>query len=87
MKQLLLTITLFLFCIQFSTAQKTQKIAYVSPKKDTLMLPNNELGMLILDTWYCNPIVPQPVIILTDEDTIKVMNVLYENRKKKRIKI
>lgn len=82
MKQTLLIIAL-VFCIQSNQAQ-TKSISYVSPKKDTLVLPNDELGKTIGETWGIIPIKEQPVIIFADEEIIYRKNlVLYENRKKK----
>jgi hypothetical protein len=82
------TITLFalaIICIQMN-AQSTypNSIAYVSPKKDTLMLPNDEVGKLVASTWIDTPIKSRPVILLVTEDTIKRKNEeLYLKRKKK----
>ena len=69
MKQLLLTITLAFLCIQYNQAQTTtERISYVSPKQDTLILPDNELGKLIAQTWVKpKKLTPTPVILFTDE--------------------
>jgi len=75
MKQILLTLTLAFVCIQYNQAQTTgNKISYVSIHKDTLILPDDELGKLIASTWVDRPLSKKPVIILTDEDTIKRKN-------------
>jgi len=86
MKQLLLTITLAFLCIQYNQAQTTtERISYVSPKQDTLILPDNELGKLIAQTWVKpKKLTPTPVILFTDEETIKFKNeVLFANRRLK----
>lgn len=77
MKQIL---TLILFIsYQLSIAQTTEEnIGYVSPAKDTLMLPNGEIGLIIKDVWTKPTIYKQPVIIIVDEKTIKLMNKRYE---------
>lgn len=83
MKKLLLIITLGLLCVQYNQAQ-TNKISYVSPKKDTLILPDNDFGKLIASTWVNVPNKAKPVILFTDEDTIKRKNeMLFDNRKKR----
>jgi hypothetical protein len=75
MKRILLTLTLAFVCIQYNQAQTTSvKISYVSPQKDTLILPDDDLGKLIASTWVDRPVGKTPVIILTDEDTIKRKN-------------
>ena len=77
MKQTLLIILLAI--CQISMAQTTEEsISYVSPTKDTLMLPNDEIGVIIKDVWTKPTIYKQPVIIITDEKTIKLMNKRYE---------
>jgi hypothetical protein len=85
MKKIIITLALAIICIQ-TKAQSTypNTIAYVSPKKDTLMLPNDDFGKLVASTWIDTPIKSRPVILLVTEDTIKQKNEeLYLKRKKK----
>ena len=87
MKKLLVTISLAFICLQFTNAQSTkEKISYVSPQKDTLLLPDNDLGKLIASTWVDTPTTPKPIILFSDEDTIKRKNdVLFDVRKKNKL--
>ena len=77
MKSLL---TIILFTSLSVMAQTNQKVSYISPKKDTLILPKNQVGVLIAETWDKTPIKEKrPVIIFADENTINRLN----NRNKK----
>jgi hypothetical protein len=85
MKKIIITLSLAILCIQMN-AQSTypNTIAYVSPKKDTLMLPNDDFGKLVASTWIDTPIKSRPVILLVTEDTIKRKNEeLYLKKEKK----
>lgn len=63
-----------------TNAQTNKKVSYISPKKDTLILPKNEIGMYIAEAWDKKPIKEKrPVIIFADEKTISKLN----NRNKK----
>lgn len=85
MKKLILSISLAFICLQFTNAQSTrEKISYVSPKKDTLILPNDNIGELIASTWD-DVKTKKPVIIFTDMNTIKRKNeLLFANREEKK---
>lgn len=77
MKSLL---TIILFTSLSVMAQTNQKVSYISPKKDTLILPKNQIGVLIAETWDKKPIKEKrPIIIFADENTINRLN----NRNKK----
>jgi len=77
MKSLL---TIILFTSLSVMAQTNQKVSYISPKKDTLILPKNQVGVLIAEAWDKKPIKEKrPVIIFADENTINKLN----NRNKK----
>ena len=85
MKKIIITLSLAIITIQMN-AQSTypNTIAYVSPKKDTLMLPNDDFGKLVASTWIDTPIKSRPIILLVTEDTIKRKNEeLYLKREKK----
>jgi len=75
----LVTLIIMVICIT-TNAQTNKKVSYISPKKDTLILPKNQVGVLIAETWDKNPIKEKrPVIIFADENTINRLN----NRNKK----
>jgi hypothetical protein len=51
-----------------------ERVSYVSLKRDTLILPDDNLGRLIHATWKDVPKSKQPVIIFADAVTIKKKN-------------
>ena len=71
MKNLILTIFILVTTISFS---QDKKISYISCGKDTLLLPNNELGMRIFTSWFVINASERPVILLASEDLIGDMN-------------
>ena len=73
MKTILLTLALAFITCQYSTAQVKQ-ITYVSLKKDTLILPNNDLGKEIHSTWESIPKKERPVILFDTEARIQRRN-------------
>lgn len=88
MKKTLLTFLLAFFVCLFNTNAQTpnETIAYVSPQKDTLLLPNDNLGKLIASTWLSTPITQSPIILFSDEDIIKHKNeMLFNTRNKKKL--
>ena len=70
---------------QVATAQTdfVPRISYISPKRDTLILPNNPIGELIKNLWIDNPKQPIPVILVASEETINKRNkIVYDNRRR-----
>lgn len=70
MRNLLLIAFALLTTISFS-----QSVSYVSCEKDTLLLPNNELGIQIYIAWL-GVKEDKPVILLASESFINHMNKL-----------
>lgn len=66
-----LTLIAMVICIT-TTAQSNQKISYVSPKRDTLMLPNDKFGKLIAKTWDNEE--KKPIIVFVDQSVIDKKN-------------
>jgi len=67
----------------FINAQTDKKVSYVSDNKDTLMLPNTDLGKLIASTWKDTPSKEKkPIIVFADEQTIKTKNEYAVDRRK-----
>ncbi len=76
---------LSLLSAQFLKAQNIKEsVSYISPLKDTLMLPNNDLGQIIRDVWISKPINNTPIIILVSESKIARMKEInyYSNKNK-----
>jgi hypothetical protein len=67
----LLTLILMAICIA-STAQSDEKLSYVSPKKDTLMLLNDSFGKLIAKAWDGEK--KKPIIVFADQSVIDNKN-------------
>lgn len=67
------TITILLMMISFNSNSQKQ-ISYVSQNKDTLILPNNNLGYSILGIWDKIPESERPKILFASEWTIAVKN-------------
>ncbi len=63
----LLTIIFMAICI-VATAQSDEKISYVSPNKDTLMLLNDSFGKLIAKAWDGEK--KKPIIVFADQSVI-----------------
>ena len=70
MRNLLIIVFVLLTTISFS-----QSVSYVSCEKDTLLLPNNELGIQIYIAWL-GVKEDKPVILLAPESFINHMNKL-----------
>jgi hypothetical protein len=62
------------FC---SLSQKS--VSYISKNRDTLFLPNNSTGRLILTSWNDVPEDKRPVIIFIEEDLIAQMQARKED--------
>jgi hypothetical protein len=67
----ILTLIVLTICLG-ATAQSNQKVSYVSPKKDTLMLPKDNFGKLIAQTW--DGVKKKPIIIFADQSVIDNKN-------------
>jgi len=85
MKKTLLTL-LLISSYGINAQIMNDRISYVSPNKDTLMLPNNEIGDIILKVWedqmYSNT---RPFIVMVPESIIRSKNYYYLiNEDKKR---
>jgi hypothetical protein len=71
MKKTIITLTLICLSL-FINAQSDANVSYISKDKDTLMLPNNQLGKLIASTWKDTPSKEKkPIIVFADEKTIR----------------
>lgn len=79
MKKLFLSITLIIIFSQVMAQDINQKISYVSPNRDTLMLPDNIHGHLIKSTWAEVKKRKRPVIIIASEEDIAQMNAKRED--------
>ena len=55
-----------------------KQISYVSPNRDTLMLPDNNEGYLIKSMWADVKKKKRPIIIITSEEVIAQMNAKRE---------
>ena len=68
-------IKLILMMIMLSSICLSQKkLSYVSCDKDTVLLPNNELGMKIYLVWLDVPANERPFLALTSESYIDEKN-------------
>ena len=84
MKQLLTILTLILCQVTLAQDALRPRITYISPKRDTLIIPDNELGKHIFGAWSNIPKHEQPVIKFASEKEINIRNTkLYSDRKRK----
>jgi len=68
-------IKLILMMVLISSICLSQKrISYVSCDKDTVLLPNNELGMRLYTSWFDIKETERPVILLATEKYIDEKN-------------
>lgn len=69
-------LTFSFICLMISiNAQTHMKISYISKNKDTLILPNDNLGKVIASSWlYTSSKEKKPIIVFADEKTIKLKN-------------
>jgi hypothetical protein len=79
MKNLFLAITAIIFSSQVMAQDVNKKISYVSPNRDTLMLPNNTSGHMVKSMWNDVKKKKRPVIIITSEEVIAQMNAKRED--------
>lgn len=71
MKKLLL-LPLFIL-ISFNIKAQT-KISYVSCENDTIILPNDRVGLEIYLLWFDTPIEKRPTLLLSSENYIEYLN-------------
>ncbi len=64
-------------------AQEPNRVSYISPSKDTLMLPKDTLGTLIAKCWD-NTSEKKPVILFVDVYTIRQRNEWLNKRTKRK---
>jgi len=78
---------LALLVSQFYIGQTT-RITYISHKRDTLILPDNDLGKHIYKAWeYAPKSEKRPIIQFATEKKIKSLNQkLYTSRQKKNVR-
>jgi len=72
MKIFLLILSIHITILSYG--QVGDRISYISNKKDTLILPNNEVGHQILFSWDLIPKSERPVIVCCVAKTITVLN-------------
>ena len=73
-KTLLLTSILCVFTAISQTEKDARYLSYVSPNKDTLILPNDDIGYMISDSWKDTVKSQQPKILFATPSAISVMN-------------
>lgn len=72
----------FLLSTTISFSQSAKRVSYISCDKDTLLLPNSELGHRILSAWANVEESQRPVMLLVPESLIERMNRMkYSGRK------
>jgi len=74
MKKLFLAITTIILSSQVMAQDVNKQISYVSPNRDTLMLPDNTSGHMIKSMWADVKKKKRPVIIMTSEEFIAQLN-------------
>jgi hypothetical protein len=79
MKNLFLAITAIILSGQVMAQDVNKQISYVSPNRDTLMLPNNTSGHMVKSMWNDVKKKKRPVIIMTSEEVIAQMNAKRED--------
>jgi hypothetical protein len=79
MKKLFLAITAIILFSQVMAQSAHKRISYVSPSRDTLMLPNNTEGHMVKNMWADVKKRKKPVIIMTSEEVIAQMNAKRED--------
>lgn len=72
MKKLLLLTSIL--CVFTAVSQTEKDVSYVSPNKDTLILPNDDIGYMISDSWKDTVKSQQPKILFATPSAISVMN-------------
>lgn len=79
MKKLFLAITAIIISSQAMAQDVNKKISYISPNRDTLMLPDNTSGHMIKSMWADVKKKKRPIIIMTSEEVIAQMNAKRED--------
>ena len=83
MKKSIITLTLVCLSLFINAQSNNTHVSYISTNKDTLMLPNTDLGKLIASTWKDTPSKEKkPIIVFADEQTIKTKNEYAVDRRK-----
>jgi hypothetical protein len=79
MKNLFLAITAIILSGQVMAQDVNKQISYVSPNRDTLMLPDNTSGHMVKSIWADVKKNKRPVIIMTSEEFIAQLNAKRED--------
>lgn len=77
MKNIYLLSIVLLSTSFYSISQRS--VSYISKDKDTLFLPNNNIGQLILSSWDDIPKRKRPVIVFLPEESIAQMQARKED--------
>jgi len=86
MKKSILSILLVIYAHTVNSQSINTRISYISINKDTLMLPDNEIGRIILKVWEDQKFsITKPLIVMVPEKLIRTKNYYYLiNEEKKR---
>ena len=86
MKKSILSILLVIYSHTVNSQSINTRISYISINKDTLMLPDNEIGRIILKVWEDQKFsITKPLIVMVPEKLIRTKNYYYLiNKEKKR---
>ena len=86
MKKSILSILLVIYAHTVNSQSINTRISYISINKDTLMLPDNEIGRIILKVWEDQKFsITKPLIVMVPEKLIRTKNYYYLiNKEKKR---
>lgn len=79
MKKLFLAIFAITLSSQSMAQSVNKQISYISPNRDTLMLPNNTSGNMVKSMWADVKKKKRPVIIMTSEEVIAQLNAKRED--------
>lgn len=79
MKKLFLAIFAITLSSQSMAQSVNKQISYVSPNRDTLMLPDNTSGHMVKSIWADVKKKKRPVIIMTSEEFIAQLNAKRED--------
>lgn len=95
MKNIVLIVS-FLCCVNSAFSQKAKVKKYIdtydssnsvcvtSPDKDTLYIPNDDIGQLIIKIWTESPLDKNPILVTVEKNEIVAMinkKKLLENKK------
>jgi hypothetical protein len=77
----ILFILLTIFSYTVNGQSLSNKITYVSPNKDTLLLPDNEIGRIILQVWEISTYpIEKPLILVVPVEVIRRKNYFLLNK-------